>query len=322
MKMGIFYLEPILPMCCLFSHLRRLLFNYSSNLIDRLNFLQKQKCVGGVYVWMTPFGFYAHQNPIDHQLGYRASMGGFAAGVDGALNDHFFAGFTLGYSTTHLRWIGSPDHGQIQSGYGGAYVRAVRERLFVDGSVVASFDQRYAKRAIFAQSIAGTIARRASACLDGYSCNTHLGIGVDLWHALTQIRLTGSVDWIALHQNTIQERGALSLNLHVESKEASLLRSVGGVVISRCMFNWKAQIGLLAGYDNQLSGAGFRSHFEDYPGEFSTYGLSPARFVALPEVKISSTFFESKLLISGLYQASLSKDYYDNSISFNLSYNF
>jgi hypothetical protein len=108
----------------------------------------------------------------------------------------------------------------------------------------------------------------------------------------------------------------------VNSKDANLLRSQLGFILSKCFCNWIAEFGLSGAYDDRLSGAKFVSNFIGSPGDFTTYGLSPSRFLALPEVKLTGLFLKNLFSVSASYQAEVGNKYYENNLFLEIGYHF
>jgi autotransporter-associated beta strand protein len=296
---------------------------YSSILVNRLSELNT-RCVNysaeKFNIWTTLVGAYSHQLSSHDQVGYWDFAGGVALGIDRIIGNHFCTGLTGGYTNMHVHW--SPGKGTVQTGYVGLYGKYFKNIFYLDANLFVGLDHNETKRQIFAQSVTGTINRTASAHYNGYNYNAYLGLGVEIDHLPFDLDLIASLDWVGMHQKTINEKGAKSLDLHVHSKEANLLRSQLGFTISKYFHNWAPELGLFCAYDKRFNGAKFISNFQNYEGSFVTYGLSPSRFLFLPEIKISGLFLQNRLSLSAAYEAEISSKYYDQSVLLNIGYNF
>ena len=302
------------------------ILRYASTLTKRLDNLTHLKrrwgnC-GTYYTWISPFTSYSHQYPIYDQLGYKAPSAGFSLGIDGFVTNSIYGGLTVGYSDTRVHYLERRGEGSIESAYVGAYARRFIDKIFVDASVLACFDQVDARRHIFAQSVAGTIDRRTKGSYKTTDASAHLGIGMEVYHRSFNVDLFGSLDWVGMYQKSFTEGGAGSLDLNVHERNGNLLRSVAGFLCTKCLGNWISDLGCSFAYDKRFQGSKFISHFQGYGGQFITHGISPSRFLCLPELTLTGLFFNERLSISAFYQAQISSRFYENSLIWDVGYKF
>lgn len=220
--------------------------------------------------WIDGLGFTAHQEKLDHLTPFQAYTSGILSGFDYQIQPGLLVGIAGGYTFTNLHWKHHHhSNSKINSEYFGAYGSFYYDDLFVDASVLGSVHKFRSRREIrFAN-----IDRCAKGSHRGDSILAHLGIGANVEYCRWNVQPFINGDYLWVHQNAQNEKGADSLNLHVHKNSADFIRTelgvraerqfcyCGSLLIPRLKLSWV--------YLAPLSGDRFTADFEGVSDTFS-----------------------------------------------------
>lgn len=158
------------------------------------------------------------------------------------------------------------------------------------------------------------INRKAKSRFRGYGILSHIGMGLKFNICGLDIIPFGSIDYTFVDQDGHVEHNARSLNLHVKSNHAHLLRSEGGLTLKGCIpynCSWFRPSATVS-YVNKtiLQGDKFEARLENYEvcnkQDLITYGERGTRSYLCVGIGLEVQFY-SQYIVSLNYDADLSK---------------
>ena len=182
---------------------------------------------GDRYFWFKPFGSYAKQGEHSDVMGYNANSYGLVFGVGGEISDTTRIGGAFAYATSNVDGESSTvkQSGDVDSylltAYGSHSLDAVTNVNFQAGYGVQRNDS---KRVIAVGGLWSLPTSTATADYNGWSAN--LGVGVERAYAINQSTTfipSVRADYIKVHNDGYNEKGAGVLNLDVGSSKAESL---------------------------------------------------------------------------------------------------
>jgi len=237
--------------------------------------------IGDGRAWIKPFASAANQRDRDGSSGFKASTGGLAVGVDGALNPQTRVGVAMVYA--HSKVDGNDPLAAARVnvdvyslvGYGNRALDARTDLFFqVD---VGRNTNRGNRNISF-----GGLSRVASS--DYASTTAHAGLGLSRTFSINQrADFTPSLraDYTAIRDNAYTESGAGALNLSVngQTTQEFVIGSYGTLSYALNPRNMlSATLG--AGYDTLAKRGMVTAAFAGSPGaSFSTQGMSAAPWI-------------------------------------------
>ena len=240
---------------------------------------------GDRYFWFKPFGSYAKQGEHSDVMGYNANSYGLVFGVDGEISDTTRIGGAFAYANSNVDSESSTvkQSGDVDSylltAYGSHSLDAVTNVNFQAGYGVQRNDS---KRVIAVGGLwALPTTSTATADYNGWSVN--LGVGVERAFAVNQSTTfipSVRADYIKVHNDGYNEKGAGVLNLDVGSSKAeSLVLGVDGKFDFAIDETSKLTANLGIGYDVLNDQGSVTSAFVGGGGAFATDGTDQSPWV-------------------------------------------
>ncbi len=228
-----------------------------------------------VEVWGTALNGWDWQENKGREPGYRVVSPGFLVGADALLSREGAVGGGVGYTHAFLRWKQGRGSGEIDSAYLTTYGRWVKERGFLLGALIGSYQHYRGKRDI----AFGGVDRRARGSHNGFEGAAHLKGGALFNRKFLRLAPFLRLDYLYLYESSYRETGAESLNLKIKTRHADLLVSGAGIDTSICMtkknFTLTSAFLLAALFEKRFQGKTVKSTFYGCPLEVS--GLYPSR---------------------------------------------
>ena len=239
---------------------------------------------GDRYFWFKPFGSYAKQGEHSDVMGYNANSYGLVFGVDGEISDTTRIGGAFAYANSNVDSESSTvkQSGDVDSylltAYGSHSLDAVTNVNFQAGYGVQRNDS---KRVIAVGGLWALPTSTATADYNGWSAN--LGVGVERAYAINQSTTfipSVRADYIKVHNDGYNEKGAGVLNLDVGSSRAeSLVLGVDGKFDFAIDETSKITANLGIGYDVLNDQGSVTSAFVGGGGAFTTDGTDQSPWV-------------------------------------------
>ena len=239
---------------------------------------------GDRYFWFKPFGSYAKQGEHSDVMGYNANSYGLVFGLDGEISDTTRIGGAFAYATSNVDGESSTvkQSGDVDSylltAYGSHSLDAVTNVNFQAGYGVQRNDS---KRVIAVGGLWALPTSTATADYNGWSAN--LGVGVERAYAINQSTTfipSVRADYIKVHNDGYNEKGAGVLNLDVGSSKAeSLVLGVDGKFDFAIDETSKITANLGIGYDVLNDQGSVTSAFVGGGGAFTTDGTDQSPWV-------------------------------------------
>jgi autotransporter-associated beta strand protein len=180
-------------------------------------------------IWVDPFIFVTDQDHAHQQRGFDAVSGGIAVGGDYSFDNNILVGIAGGGSYSGLDWSSHQGNAKITSGFLGLYADWMWSRFVVEAALIGGDNFYNVHRNIHFHKV----HRKAKNKHHGYDLTAHLGGGVDFQISPFYIQPFFDLDYSFLHQQGYKERGAKSLNLHVNGKNEQMLRCEEGIYLTR-----------------------------------------------------------------------------------------
>lgn len=249
----------------------------NDSFMDRLNFLRTTQCgpcqpCGQGGVWISGLVNYVNFNRTQGLRGFDATHGGLALGYDQCFCDDMIAGIGAGYSNNYIKWNRQYGHSDGNNYYLGLYATKFDQDYYADFSLLGFTGRYKSKRHIeFAD-----IDRHAKSKQCNWGINPHFGSGFILDYCGFDVIPFGEIDYYYVSQDKFHEHGADSLNLHLRSNDASLLRLETGVRFAKtydcCDYGQFLPYASISYVGHRYYGRKFKSSFNDQAESFSVFG--------------------------------------------------
>ncbi len=272
--------------------------------------------------WFEPIGKYANQHSQQKNYGYQALTGGALGGADYQVCRNVYVGGATGYTFTDVKWDDIRDKATINSYYGAVYGAWYNKWAFADAALIGSYNHYHATRVIKFPGV----NRKAQNSHGGYQLGGSLGTGLLFYPAEYQVEPFARADYVFVHQGSIREHGAQSIDLNIKDTDSRYVRSDLGckVLYSYNYKNVKIIPYFKASWvwEKQLDSAEFRSSFKNTSCSFTSRGLRPARSLVAPSVGITVMSYDDSFSFSFHDDAEISRRFWENRAYLNFSYNY
>lgn len=182
-------------------------------------------CDSGLRLWADGFGYYGHQDNKDQLNGYKANTWGTMLAVETPVMCGFRAGLGGGYANTNLDERRFGNNTRIHNYQGTLYFSYEPNAWFVDGGFSYGWNRYDGKRHIeFA-----AIDRTARAKYNGKEYTGFTSTGYRYTCNNLEITPIASLLYTRLHLDSYTEKGAQSLNLHIDRQNYNYMESAVGL---------------------------------------------------------------------------------------------
>lgn len=275
-------------------------------------------------VWGDGFGFIGHQDDKDDLNGYHVNTWGAVLGLDIPVRlCGLRVGLAAGYAFTDLDERDFGNNTDIHNYQGTAYFSYDPSCWYVDGGVSIGWNRYDGTRHI---AFAG-VNRTARAEYDGLEYSTFVATGYQYCWNCWEITPLGSLLYSHLHMDDYTEKGAESLNLHVDKQNYDFVESGLGLKLAT---QYQTQCGLYIPEvhsiwfhdfnDNRLN---VNATFVEEPlgGSFSNRGPKMDRDTW--NIGGSVTCMANRnMSVQAVYDYEKSRTYWDHQVLLELSYDF
>ena len=268
-------------------------------------------------LWIFPFMGFTKQNSSHQEPGFRANTYGFFAGLDHSFSEEFMVGTGVGYGYTKFNWKMNRGKAKTHNLYGSLYSTYERGNGFIQAAIIGGYSKYHIDRHIeFGSSFfqgETVIDRHAKSNHHGLEASLNAYGALDYSYSQLNISPFIDLDFLFLHENSFKESGANSLDLHVKSKNSTLLSSQLGIDFSNCtcisntLITKTLQIGVIR--ESRFSGGKEVASFSCNNCTMKVKGLSPSRTLGSLKIGIladSLACFYNGRYGSGFHDHSLS----------------
>lgn len=277
------------------------------------------------YIWGNAIGSWQKQNSSGQQFGYNDWTKGLSIGVDGCACDHFRIGMAASYTHSRLNWSKSAGHASINSYYGGAYANCSNGCGYITGSLIGAYSHYKTDRHLHFASI----DRHANASHNSWECLTGLEVGFNFdYDACMIITPFASIDYIYLSEQGFLEKGADSLNLHVNKTQNQILQSELGIICSGqyvygCVAgSFLPRIKLSYINDAPLKNHRLHASFVDSDCDFSVRGLQFCRNMGSAAIGLTYLSCDDNLAATLSYDGKFGHNYNNQTANIALNIKF
>jgi autotransporter-associated beta strand protein/predicted outer membrane repeat protein len=177
-------------------------------------------------VWANGWGDFVNIDDAGLAKGYRFTTGGFSAGIDYRITDHFAVGLFGGYSHTWMDF--RPGDGDVDTGRGGLYATYFDPTgWWVNAGVWGGYNSYSTSR----QSLLG----RVNGSTEGYEFSTFGDAGYNIYWGKLTFGPIVAMQYTTAHISGFTEHGSLvPLDIHADSED-SLRTDLG----AQASYNWQ-----------------------------------------------------------------------------------
>lgn len=163
----------------------------------------------------------------DEQVGFNATTGGLALGCDQSLTDTITLGIGGAWNRANLHWKEHRGSTQINGFYGSAYSDCQVDQFYLGAAILAGVDFCDTSRHI-------PFASR-TAKVDYHTLDITAQLTTAYFFDISNLWLYpyATVDFLYLNTGDLHEQGASELDLNVESRTASTIRTELGLTLER-----------------------------------------------------------------------------------------
>lgn len=275
--------------------------------------------------WVNLLGDLSIQKKTrSEEPGYIARSGATLVGYDYTFPQNISLGVCGSYSFTGFNWKMGRGRGQIQSYYGMAYGAFSRPHFLLTGSLIGAYNHYQGTRNIDVSFI--PVDRKASHTHRGYEIGGNITIALPFKkHSVTFMPFFSS-DAIYLHQGSLREYGASSLDLNVNAVNSQYYREEIGLDLQKCrLFNslkWTGSIQLSYIREIRLQGRRLEAQFRDVDCSYKVKGFYPSRNLVSPAASLNVATLNDKLSISLLYSGVFGTNFFDQDLNLRFGYSF
>ncbi len=300
-----------------------------SSLSQHMDNLYKTECnramseLYGCNIWGNFSGDFLRQEGQRENIGYSADTAAVTIGIDGALGQNAFLGVAGAYDYTWLDWSNSRGHGSISSFYAGPYFTWFNRRVFINTSILGTFNNYKASRHIRFP----TFDMHARNSHTGHGLIAHFDLGVMMYPTagMTVSPLAG-VDYIHLWEKGYTERGAAGLDMTIFPTHASLYRTELGIEIAKIAVlthnKWTHDLKLSWIHQFPMSGKNLHAKFADVNCTFTVRGLEPNEDYFDVATGLTGLFMKDKLSAALRYEGKFGDGIRDNTGYIQLTYRY
>ncbi len=196
------------------------------SLLHRMPYLPCS-CANSNRFWLEPFGNSLTVKRHGMQIGFQGNSGGLACGYDGEISNNFIFGFGGAWNRGFLEWHDRRGHGNVNGFYGGLYSDCLIDQFYLGGAALAGVDFYEISRHI--RLI--TTDRHTEADPIALDIMAQLAIAYLFGSPHAFFYPYANLDFLYLHTHKFQERGANGLNLTVQARTDSTLRTEIGLAL-------------------------------------------------------------------------------------------
>lgn len=269
--------------------------------------------------WTAPLGGFSYQKNHQGEPGFNTKTVGFVSGADYALTPLMIFGADLAYTYTKLSWHTSRGDSSINSVYGSLYGRWQNPYLYIQGNLMGNWNLYHIKRKIEFKEI----DRNAKSRSYGGEFTASLKAGLTFPFYSAMISPFVSSDFIYLHQDKFNERGAKSLNLKVLSQNYHLWTSELGLDLSRCYKrknkNWNPFLQVSVLHEDRFSNSHLRASL-DRRCSMHVSGLAPNRTLGCITVGLNASNQNALGFLSIYYKGRYGTNNEDHSLYLDLAF--
>ncbi len=287
--------------------------------------LKEKRCTDQRFnVWIDEVGDWIRQGNLGENVGFRAGSGGMMTGVDYKFAKNTFAGMVGGYSYSKVTWKENAGSGHINSAYLGLYESFFNRWLFINASLLGTYNWYNGKRNIDFVGIDRTAYHTTSGLGGTAQLNLGLSFDGDRW----SIKPFVSGYYTYLQQDKFQESGADSLDLKVAAIHENLARGEVGFNLLRAFCfassEWLPTAGVSYIREQRFDGSQYNASFFQGGGNgtYTVTGLNPNRNLISPKVSLTASFYEDFLYASLNYVGEFGTHYQDNNVHLKVGFHF
>lgn len=189
-------------------------------------------------VWAEPFGNWLDEKNQGQQVGFYATTGGVAIGMDTEVLEDWVIGLGAAWNDTGLDWDKKRGNAHINGLLGSFYTDYKSDRFYVGLSCFGGQDWYETHRHISFT----TIDRHANAHFGGFDLGGQLTAAYFFGSPVCLLYPYGTVDYLYLKTGSLSENGAMSLDLNVSDYHSSTLRSEAGFALQFIDKNYRETI--------------------------------------------------------------------------------
>ncbi len=171
-------------------------------------------------LWVEPFGNWLKVEDRGIQLGFWTNTGGIAFGYDRRFFDCWTLGVGGAWNSSNLKWFKGRGHAHMSGLYGSLYSDLSLGRFYFGSSLYAGKDWYNTTRHIHFT----TIDRRARSTSSGIDAAGQVTGAYFFGMPSCLLYPYATLDCLYLHNDSFREKGADSLNLHVDTYKSTTLR--------------------------------------------------------------------------------------------------
>lgn len=252
-------------------------------------------------IWIEPYGQKASKKNSFPLAGTKSNTYGMTLGGDTRVAPNTYVGILGGIMNTNFDWTQSRGKGRISGYYGGVYALWLsKPGFYVDGQVIVGGNKYRTRRNINFQTINRTARERHS----GLSVSTDAEVGYLLTIDKTVVQPFFNYAYVAVHESSFNETGAMSLNIHSPSKTSQYSRMELGPIVSHFFVCGETLIypSLKLSWVQKRplgsKGKGVRFNFTDQSFGTTVFGDNRVQNLISPAISLTAQFKEG-LYVTG-----------------------
>ena len=274
-------------------------------------------------IWIQGFGNISRQKATGINMGYRNKMAGSLIGIDYKLKPDLFVGVSFGYDQSRIKWIHALSKGKIKDYLASVYSTWFHNKFYINAALTGAYNRYNIRRRM---TFATVLDRTAHSRHKGYvlAPSLEIGHGFTLFNGIEVVPFIRG-DYVHIHENGYEEKGAGALNLQIRSKTNTALRTEPGLNFYQ---HFKREEGLITAkvklsYVNKhpLKNGKITANLVGQPGTFLASSSNKTQHQVSPGIsldyKTNSGFF-----FSTAYDAQLGAKYKAHEISFKIGTKF
>jgi len=287
--------------------------------------VRKMVQIGKSNVWIEPAGQYQRKKNSSPLVGTKDHTYGTTVGADTLVAPNTYVGILASIMNTHFDWTQHRGKGSVNGYFGGIYALWLSDTgFYLDGQATIGGERYKARRNINFQ----TINRTARSKHNGVTVATDLEAGY-LWTlGKTLIQPFFNFAYVAAHEGSFNEKGANSLNAHLNSKTSQFSRTELGPILSyffttcdETIIYPSAKLSWVQKRPWGNKGKRDKFNFRDQNFKTTVYGDNRVRNMLSPGLALTAQF-KNGLYVTGDVNAEAGSGERLGQVMLNLGYNF
>ncbi len=196
-------------------------------------------------IWAQPFGMTLRQVSNQGAPGFHSRVAGLMIGMDHKISYDTIVGVTFGYARTNVSFDANAGASRVDDKFATLFGTWFRNNWYLEGSLLGGMETYRSSRNVGVNILGVNVGPSNMYAMNrhgGYEISPHVGAGYTFNMRDSKLQVYAGFDYVYVGQQGYRETGADPLNLTIKRSRASMVRSEGGLDLSKAYeyknFKW------------------------------------------------------------------------------------